>query len=65
MQFGLRILLLSGAIVCTQVVAHAQHQNLLPNAIQPGSIHIGLQTIETGLTAPEVQFTAIQSFLTY
>jgi hypothetical protein len=52
MQVGSRILLLSGAMLCIPAVAHAQPQNLLPNAIQPGSIHIGLQTIETGLTAP-------------
>src|SRR6266566_4418559 len=33
-------------------VVFAQAQVLLPNAIQQGSIHIGLQPVATGLIAP-------------
>jgi glucose/arabinose dehydrogenase len=44
--------ILFGAALCLTVTAHAQHQNLLPAAIQPGSIHVDLKTIQTGLTAP-------------
>jgi glucose/arabinose dehydrogenase len=38
--------------------ASAQHQNLLPNAVQPGSIHVDLQTIAAGFTAPVYATTA-------
>jgi glucose/arabinose dehydrogenase len=38
--------------------ADAQHQTLLPNAIQPGVIHIDLQQIATGFTAPVTAISA-------
>ena len=48
-----RVLLCAGLFVAvsTPIVA-AQAQSLLPNAIQPGTIHIDLKTIASGLTAP-------------
>jgi glucose/arabinose dehydrogenase len=52
MQIGVRIFAVAGAAIYFTATAHAQPQNLLPNAIQPGSIHIALKTIDTGLTAP-------------
>src|ERR1700719_1323164 len=48
MRIGLSILSIWGAIFYLTTAAHAQ----LPGAIQPGSIRIGLQSIETGLTSP-------------
>ena len=53
-QWGLivAILGLAGA------TANAQPQNLLPNAIQPGSIPIGLKPIASGFTAPVDAITA-------
>jgi autotransporter-associated beta strand protein len=50
MRVGSWMLSIFFAILC-QTAAQAQ-QNLLPNAIQPGSVRIGLQSIESGLTSP-------------
>jgi hypothetical protein len=51
MRFRQRALVLSSTIALSTTAIYAQ-QNLLPGAIQPGSIHIGLQTIASGFTAP-------------
>ena len=48
-----RVFIVPTAILLAScATASAQHQNLLPNAIQPGTIHVDLQTIATGFTAP-------------
>ncbi|MDP9174323.1 MAG: PQQ-dependent sugar dehydrogenase [Planctomycetota bacterium] len=45
-------LTLASVVLMASASARAQHQNLLPNAITPGTININLQTIATGFTAP-------------
>ena len=51
MSFGSRVVIV-GMNLCLAVSASAQHQNLLPNAVQPGTIHVDLQPIASGFTAP-------------
>ncbi|HZL35240.1 MAG TPA: PQQ-dependent sugar dehydrogenase [Tepidisphaeraceae bacterium] len=41
-----------GLVLCLATVADAQHQDLLPNAIQPGTTQVALQPVMSGLTAP-------------
>ncbi len=42
----------SSAVLLAAAAAQAASQNLLPNAVQPGTIHIDLQTVGTGFVAP-------------
>ncbi len=51
MRIASSILLISAALVWPTTATRAQ-QNLLPGAIQPGTIGISLKTIASGLTAP-------------
>src|SRR5580704_8720714 len=39
-------------VPCFAATASAQSASLLPGAVQPGTIHIGLQSIASGLVAP-------------
>src|SRR5665213_1599076 len=40
------------AMVTAVARAQGAGQNILPGAIQPGTVHVGLQTVATGLVAP-------------
>ena len=42
----------TSALLLAAAAASAASQNLLPVAVQPGAIHIGLKTIATGFDAP-------------
>src|SRR5271165_4632632 len=54
-----RVVVLSGVSICLAASSvQAQHQNLLPNAIQHGVINIQLQTIAGGFTAPDYAISA-------
>ena len=44
--------LVQAVLLAACATAGAQHQNLLPNAIQPGTIHVDFNTVATGLVAP-------------
>jgi glucose/arabinose dehydrogenase len=45
-------LLVAAVLAMAAGSASAQHANLLPNAVQPGTIQLGLKSVASGLTAP-------------
>lgn len=53
MRLSTTLIIGGGLIVVLAAYAQAQpHQNILPNAIQPGAIHIDLKPVASGFTAP-------------